>query len=285
MNHVSRLVYPFLVALITSSQLLAVPTKASKAKNADNHAVILVHGWGRSPRKPKALWESKVKPYTDLTMLRQRFIDLGFRAVHLVEYDDLQPVEVMASTVAEQIHAILSRSKRSDMTLDVVGHSMGQFVAAKAIVEERRFNGRIYRLADHVRLFIGLAGIVRGQDELYPCTIFPDQCGGGGALEPYFSGAGGQGSVVIKRLFSENFEIFDRLKKCSVYSEADEIVKTPYHAASFRGLGFDSKNMMDVELNSRRDKFHNDVKESETIFNKIVSNCYRLLRKTSDNRH
>jgi hypothetical protein len=261
-----------------SAQARTASPNSSSINSGVGHAVILVHGWGRSPRKPKALWESKIKPYTDLTTLKQRFVNLGFGPVHIVEYDDLQPVEVMAATVAEKIHEILSSSKRSDMTLDVVGHSMGQFVAAKAIVEERRLKGRVYRLADHVRLFIGLAGIVRGQDELYPCTIFPDQCGGGGALEPYYVAASGQGSSEVKRLFSENFEVFNRLKKCSVYSEADEIVKTPYHAASFRGLGFDSKNMMDVEINSRREKFHNDVKESETIFKKIVSNCYRLVR-------
>ncbi len=285
MKHWIRFILTGALLWPTSGQANTASSNSSSVNSRSSHAVILVHGWGRSPRKPKALWESKIKPYTDLTTLKRRFVDLGYSAVHIVEYDDLQPVAVMAATVAEQIHEILSQSKQPDMTLDVVGHSMGQFVAAKAIVEERQLKGRVYRLADHVRLFIGLAGIVRGQDELYPCTIFPDQCGGGGALEPYYVASSGPGSSEVKRMFSENFEVFNRLKKCSVYSEADEIVKTPYHAASFRGLGFDPKNMMDVEINSRREKFHNDVKESETIFKKIVSNCYRLVRKPSDNRH
>jgi hypothetical protein len=280
MKHWIQFVLSVMLLWPTSGQANTSSLKSFSVNPRSNHAVILVHGWGRSPRKPKVLWESKIKPYTDLTTLKRRFADLGFGAVHIVEYDDLQPLDVMASTVAEQIHEILSMSKRSDMTLDVVGHSMGQFVAAKAIVEARRMKGITYRLADHVRLFIGLAGIVRGQDELYPCTIFPDQCGGGGALEPYYVTMGGPGSSEVKRIFSENFEVFNRLKKCSVYSEADEIVKTPYHAASFRGLGFDPKNMMDVEINSRREKFHNDVKESETIFKKIVSHCYRLVRNS-----
>jgi len=35
--------------------------------------------------------------------------------------------------------------------------------------------------------------------------------------------------------------------------------------------------MIDIEINSRREKFHHDVKESGPIFEKIIFNCYRLV--------
>jgi len=251
-------------------------SKRAKYDDRDDHAIILVHGWGRMPRKPYSIWKNKIQPYTDLSTLKKRYEHLGFKQVFLIEYDDLQSVDRMADSVAEQIHRILNNSNHSNLKLDVVGHSMGQFVAAKAILEERDFKGRKIRLADHVRVFIGLAGIVRGQDELYPCTVFPGQCGGGGDLEPFYENPA-RGSREVRKLFEKNYAVIDRLKKCSVYSEADEIVKTPYNAASFRGLGFNSQNIIDVEINSRREKFHNDVKESASIFSKIVSNCYRLV--------
>lgn len=252
--------------------------KKHTAKNFENHAVILVHGWGRTPRKPLSVWESQIKPYTDLSVLKKRFQSIGFKQVFTLEYDDLQPVDMMALTVRAQIEKIIAESNNPNLRLDVVGHSMGHFVAAKAILEkkyDRLFGGR---LADRVRIFIGLAGIVRGQDQLYPCTIFPGQCGGGGALEPYYRGPT-KGSAEVRRVVQENFEALDRLKKCSVYSEADEIVKTPYDSGSFRDLGFNPANRLDVEIKTRREKFHKDVKDSEQIFQKIISNCYQLIGK------
>jgi len=247
-----------------------------KSHLRNDHAIILVHGWGRMPRKPQAVWKSKIQPYTDLSTLKKRYEHLGFSQVYIVEYDDLRPVDQMANTVAEQIHKILDKASNPDLMLDIVGHSMGQFVAAKAILEPRQWRGKKFRLADRVRIFIGLAGIVRGQDELYPCTIFPGQCGGGSALEPFYADAA-HGSHEVRKIFSENSVAIDSLKKCSVYSEADEIVKTPYNSASFRGLGLNPQNMIDIEINSRREKFHNDVKESAPIFEKIIFNCYRMV--------
>jgi len=270
------LIFLFLTLIITNHADAALAAKLKKRGLRYDRAVILVHGWGRMPRKPHAVWKSKIQPYTDLSTLKKRYEQLGFSQVYVVEYDDLQSVDQMASTVAGNIHKILDAAQNPDLKLDVVGHSMGQFVAAKAILEKKYSMGKSYRLAERVRIFIGLAGIVRGQDELYPCTIFPGQCGGGGALEPFYSDAT-HGSREVRKIFSENHDVLDRLKKCSVYSEADEIVKTPYNAASFRGLGLNPQNMIDVEINSRREKFHNDVKESGPIFEKIIGNCYRLI--------
>jgi hypothetical protein len=262
--------------MLESSANAKAFSKHMKHDDREGHAIVLVHGWGRMPRKPHSIWKNKIQPYTDLSTLKKRYEYLGFKQVFSIEYDDLQSVDQMARSVAEQIHKILDNSAHGDLKLDVVGHSMGQFVAAKAILEERYLKGRKIRLADRVRVFIGLAGIVRGQDELYPCTIFPGQCGGGGDLEPFYTNPG-QGSREVQKIFAENYAVIDRLKKCSVYSEADEIVKTPYNAASFRGLGFNPQNLVDVEINSRREKFHNDVKESASIFSKIISNCYSLV--------
>lgn len=247
-----------------------------RGKPRSERVVVLVHGWGRMPRKPHSVWKSKIQPYSDLSTLKKRFEDLGFTRVFTLEYDDLKSLDHMASTVAEQMHKIISMTRVQNLTLDVVGHSMGQFVAAKAIWDKKYSVGKNYLLSDRVRIFIGLAGIVRGQDELYPCTIFPGQCGGGGALEPFYANQA-QGSLEVKKLFFENFDVISRMKKCSVYSEADEIVKTPYNSASFRGLGLEPRNVVDVEINSRREKFHNDVKESASIFRKIISNCYQLV--------
>jgi len=272
----SHLMVFVLSCFVLVSEALASTGKFVQAKS--DHGVVLVHGWGRSPRQPKSLWKSQIQPYTDLKTLKSRFEDLGFQNVFVVEYDDLQDLDTMATTVAGQIHKIIASSRNPAFTIDVVGHSMGQFVAAKAILDKKYSRAQPYSLADRVRIFIGLAGIIRGQDELYPCSIFPGQCGGGGALEPYYSDAN-KGSLEVKRLFSENYQALNRLKKCSVYSSADEIVKTPYDAASFRGLGLEPKNMMDLKINSRREKFHNDVKESEQIFLKIVANCYKLIGK------
>lgn len=270
-------IYFFVIVFVVATFAdLGLASKRKRPDLRNDRAVILVHGWGKMPRKPQAVWKSKIQPYTDLSTLKKRYEGLGFSHVYVVEYDDLQSVDQMARTVAEQIHQILDKVGNPDLMIDVVGHSMGQFVAAKAIIEERQVSGKKVRLADRVRIFIGLAGIVRGQDELYPCTIFPGQCGGGGALEPFYADSS-QGSREVKKIFMDNRDVIDRLKKCSVYSEADEIVKTPYNAASFRGLGFNSQNMIDVEINSRREKFHNDVKESAPIFDKIITNCYRLV--------
>jgi len=243
----------------------------------DDHAVVLVHGWGRSPRKPERLWRQQIQPYTDLTILKNRFERLGFKHVHIVEYDDLGSLDSMASAVASQMHKIISDARNPHLTLDVVGHSMGQFVAAKAILDQKFSNSLTAKLSDRVRIFIGLAGIIRGQDELYPCQVFPNQCGGGGDLQPFYVDAS-KGSKAVRTLFAEHWEVLNKIKKCSVYSSRDEIVNSPFDAASFRGLGMNEKNFIDLEIDYQGSKFHNDVKDSEQIFEKVIEHCYRDFR-------
>ena len=92
--------------------ILNVPT--------DGHAVILVHGWGRSPRKPNSIWKAQIEPYTDLTTLKGRFHGLGFKEVYEAKYDDLQNLDQMASTVATQIRQIIKSSRNPNLRLDVV---------------------------------------------------------------------------------------------------------------------------------------------------------------------
>ena len=247
---------------------------ARSIRALDDHAVVLVHGWGHSPRKPERLWRQQIQPYTDLTTLKKRFEGLGFKRVHIVEYDDLESLDSMASAVASQIHKIISDAQNPNLTLDVVGHSMGQFVAAKAILDQNFYGNPAIKLSDRVRIFIGLAGIIRGQDELYPCQVFPNQCGGGSELQPFYVDST-KGAKIIQKLFGQHWDVLNKIKKCSVYSSRDEIVKSPFDAASFRGLGMNENNFIDLEIDYQGSKFHNDVKDSEEIFEKFIERCYR----------
>ena len=248
--------------------------QAHSTRALDEHAVVLVHGWGHSPRKPENLWRKRIQPYTDLTTLKKRFEGLGFKRVHIVEYDDLESLDSMASAVAMQMHKIISEARNPNLTLDVVGHSMGQFVAAKAILDQKFSRNRAIKLSDRVRIFIGLAGIIRGQDELYPCQVFSNQCGGGGDLQPFYVDST-KGAKIIQKLFGEHWDVLNKIKKCSVYSSRDEIVKSPFDASSFRGLGMNENNFIDLEIDYQGSKFHNDVKDSEQIFEKVIERCYR----------
>jgi len=250
--------------------------KSSLAERSENTAVILVHGWGRSPRVPWSTWASIVRPYTDLTNLHKHYHDLGFQNIHEVVYDDLASMDEIVASVASQIQRIVAYSRNPNLTLDIVGHSLGHYVSTHAILDERFADVAGHRLADRVRVFIGLAGIVRGQDELYPCHWFPDQCGGADVLEPYYVGPG-QGSPVIDRLFKDNFAALDKLRKCSIYSKADEIVKSPYNSASFVGIGLNPDHITEMEIDFHGVKFHKEVKDSKVIFDQMIEGCYRGL--------
>ena len=266
-------ILPFIfgACFILAAESVAI---ARSIRALDDRAVVLVHGWGHSPRKPENLWRKQIQPYTDLTTLKKRFEGLGFKRVHIVEYDDLGSLDSMASSVASQIYKIISDARNPNLTLDVVGHSMGQFVAAKAILDRNFSRNRAVKLSERVRIFIGLAGIIRGQDELYPCQVFPHQCGGGRDLQPFYVDAT-KGAKIIQKLVEEHWDVLQAIKKCSVYSARDEIVNSPFDASSFRGLGLNENNFIDLEIDYRGSKFHNDIKESEQIFEKVIERCYR----------
>ncbi len=266
------------LAVLAGLFLSQVPvTLASTlADHSENTAVILVHGWGHSPRVPRSTWASILVPYTDLTNLHEHYRDLGFQNIYEVVYDDLASIDEMAAAVATQIQKIITDSHNPNLTLDIVAHSLGQYVAAQAILDERYTGVAGRRIADRVRIFIGLAGAVRGQDDIYPCHWFPDQCGGAEVLKPYYVGPG-QGSPVIDRLFRDNFEALDKLRKCSIYSPSDEIVKWPYNSASFLGLGLNPESITDIEIDFQGVKFHKEVKDSKEIFDQMIAGCYKGL--------
>jgi hypothetical protein len=124
---------------------------------------------------------------------------------------------------------------------------------------------------------VGLAGAARGQDVIRPCRIFPNQCGGAEVLSPYYR-ATDQGAEDLKQLFAANRDAINRLKKCSLYARADEIVNSPYNAGSFANLGLDEANVRDVEIDYNGSRFHKDVKDSPEIISKMLSSCYSMIQ-------
>jgi pimeloyl-ACP methyl ester carboxylesterase len=250
--------------------------RSFSAPDSTNTAVILIHGWGKTPRRPTFIWRLKIRPYTDLSALRDQLKAAGFTNVNVIDYDDELSLNEMAKTVAEQIQGIIAKANNPNLKLDVIGHSLGQFVALKSILENPIAPGSSEKIADRVRLFVGLAGAVRGQDVIRPCRIFPNQCGGAEVLSPYYSAAD-QGAEDLRQLFATNYDMINRLKKCSLYARADEIVDSPYNAGSFANLGFDQGNMRDIEIDYNGSKFHKDVKDSPEIIAKMLSGCYGML--------
>ena len=82
---------------------------------------------------------------------------------------------------------------------------------------------------------------------------------------------------MIDRLFRDNFEALDKLRKCSIYSPSDEIVKWPYNSASFLGLGLNPESITDIEIDFQGVKFHKEVKDSKEIFDQMIAGCYKGL--------
>ncbi len=251
--------------------------RSFSAPDATNTAVVLIHGWGKTPRRPTFIWRLKIKPYTDLSALRDQFKAAGFTNVNVIDYDDELGLNDMAKTVAEQIQEIIAKANNPNLKLDVIGHSLGQFVALKSILENPIAPGSSEKIADRVRLFVGLAGAARGQDVIRPCRIFPNQCGGAEVLSPYYSAAD-RGAEQLKEIFSANHDAINRLKKCSLYARADEIVDSPYNAGSFANLGLDEANVRDVEIDYNGSRFHKDVKDSPEIISKMLSSCYSMIQ-------
>jgi hypothetical protein len=268
----------FAACKTTESSRVKSESMASTARafTTENIAVILVHGWGHTPRWPEFIWKLRIRPYTSLAALREHFVATGFTNVNLVEYDDLSTVDEMASTVASQIQDIIKTSNSTDLKLDVVAHSLGQFVALKAILENKISPESDQKIADRVRIFVGLAGAARGQDIIQPCRLFNNQCGGAENLSPYYKTMG-QAPVDIDKVFSPNFEKLNHLKKCSLYAQNDEIVNSPYNAGSFANLGLNPKNIVDLEIQYSGTHFHKDVKESPEILSKMMTSCYHML--------
>jgi pimeloyl-ACP methyl ester carboxylesterase len=250
--------------------------RSFSAPDSTNTAVVLIHGWGKTPRRPTFIWRLKIRPYTDLSALRDQLKAAGFTNVNVIDYDDELSLNEMSKTVAEQIQGIVAKANNPNLKLDVIGHSLGQFVALKSILENPIAPGSSEKIADRVRLFVGLAGAARGQDVIRPCRIFPNQCGGAEVLSPYYRAAD-QGAQDLRQLFSTNHDIINRLKKCSLYARADEIVDSPYNAGSFANLGFDQGNLRDIEIDYNGSKFHKDVKDSPEIIAKMLSGCYGML--------
>jgi hypothetical protein len=182
----------------------------------------------------------------------------------------------MAKEVAGQIQAIIAKANNPALKIDVIAHSLGQFVSLKAILENPIAPGSSEPISGRVRLFVGLAGAARGQDEIRPCRIFPNQCGGAEILSPFYR-ASGNGAQEIKKLFTEHFEVIDGLKKCSLFARGDEIVDSPYNSGSFTGLGFKPENIKDIEVPYDGGKFHKDVKDNPSIIGRIFSDCHDLL--------
>jgi pimeloyl-ACP methyl ester carboxylesterase len=279
---------PKIFLLVVSCVLLTMTCKTAKrienasnlrsteAIDVSNIAIILVHGWGKTPRRPLFIWRLKIKPYTDLTNLRDRFLQHGFSSVSLVEYDDEDNTSNMAKTVADQIQNIFEKANNPDLRFDIVAHSLGQFVSLKAILEHPIALGSSEKIISRVRLFVGLAGAARGQDVIRPCRIFPNQCGGAETLTPYYRKVG-EGAIELQQLFETNRDAIDKLKKCSLYARSDEIVDSPYNAGSFNNLGFDPANIKDMEIEYDGAKFHKDVKDHPDIINKMFTGCYEIL--------
>jgi len=251
--------------------------RAFSAPDSTNTAVVLIHGWGKTPRRPTFIWRLKIRPYTDLSALRDQLKASGFTNVNVIDYDDELSLNEMAKTVTEQIQGIIATANNPNLKLDVIGHSLGQFVALKSILENPIAPGSPEKIANRVRLFVGLAGAARGQDVIRPCRIFPNQCGGAEVLSPYYR-ATDQGAEDLKQLFAANRDAINRLKKCSLYARADEIVDSPYNAGSFANLGLDEANVRDVEIDYNGSRFHKDVKDSPEIISKMLSSCYSMIQ-------
>lgn len=250
---------------------------AFTAPDASNTAVVLVHGWGKVPRRPNFIWRLKIRPYTDLSALKEQLQSVGFSNVNILEYDDEQSLDEMAGTVAQKIQKIFLNSNNPNLKLDIIGHSLGQIVSLKALLEYPIHPTSSEKISSKVRLFVGLAGAARGQNIIRPCRIFPNQCGGAESLTPFYRGPH-EGAETLKKLFTANFDAINKLKKCSLYSRHDEIVDDPYDAGSFRNLGFDSANIKDMEINYEGSKFHKDVKDSPSIIQAMLSGCYGMLQ-------
>ncbi len=251
--------------------------RSFSAPDSTNTAVVLIHGWGKTPRRPTLIWRLKIRPYTDLSALRDQLKASGFTNVNVIDYDDELSLNEMAKTVTEQIQGIIAKANNPNLKLDVIGHSLGQFVALKSILENPIAPGSPEKIANRVRLFVGLAGAARGQDVIRPCRIFPNQCGGAEVLSPYYR-ATDQGAEDLKQLFAANRDAINRLKKCSIYARADEIVDSPYNAGSFANLGLDEANVRDVEIDYNGSRFHKDVKDSPEIISKMLSSCYSMIQ-------
>ena len=104
----------FFWAVFLQSSLVSASTLAERS---DDTAVILVHGWGHSPRVPRSTWARVLIPYTDLTKLSGNYSEIGFK--NILMSDDVS-MKALQGSFFEKSKAILNAG------CDIVLHCNGK---------------------------------------------------------------------------------------------------------------------------------------------------------------
>jgi len=159
--------------------------------------VVLVHGNGGYPSHwDKTVTYMKSNGWTDAMIFRPNWGSKTCPACNAHTAANLDPVK-------NALKAALAKSTTGK--IDVMGHSMGVTLAAKAILD--------LGYASKVRTFVGIAGAFRGLMScgVYPYNVATSTCGSNGLSV---------GSPLLNSLANKRFGQFQYV----IYSWVDEIV-------------------------------------------------------------
>jgi pimeloyl-ACP methyl ester carboxylesterase len=175
-------------------------------------------------------------------------VEEGFprERIHVLDYTSHHSLKRVSAQMSAQLRKIRAQYP-PDTRFDVMGHSLGGFVALYSILTTG--------FSTQVKKFISLAGIPQGWDGFGACKI--GLCGEmHKQLIPYRS-------TLIRLLFEKFHDEIARLDKCSIFSPQDGLVR-PYDAGRF-------EDGIAVEL---PDTPHMDILFKRATFDALKRECY-----------
>jgi len=186
--------------------------------------------------------------------LQDFFVEDGYlkQDLHLLRYKYASDVDPIKNSLAAQIKTIMAKYPKSTK-FDIVGHSLGAFVAFYTILEAE--------LTHRISHFISLGGMVRGVDrESTFVKNFYQLFKGKTArrLVPYMND-------FIVALLNKHKVAIANLDKCALFSYDDVIVNKPYESGAFE----DGSNL---GLNGFS---HLDFIHSHDIYVHLKEVCYK----------
>lgn len=236
-------------------------------RTTSTRPMIMIHGWGTHG-------DFITKKYSYMGKFKRLLEESGFQVMP-VEYDERQSLPEIEKSVTDSIIAIMNTNAGQ---FDVVGHSFGHYLSTAALLKGR-LDGK--PLSTRVVKLIGLAGILNGQDTFGLCDNNRERCGGIIDLRPFrrwelLSEQEKGQEHFQKSLFGipEQWNEFQRLKKCSLVATNDAIVNSPNESSRFGSASSNVvKNVHDVEL-IVDEPAHKQIKDDRKYANLMIRECY-----------
>lgn len=245
--------------LATVATLLAIATTlsvacAARRQTADTLAaralvaprainpILIVPGWSDKG----AAWQ-----------FAEHLISFGVpRAhIHVIRYDSTADWDIASAQFHAEFQRVADLYADGDQRFDIIAHSVGQFIALHAIVNDD--------LEDRVGRLIGVSGIVHGIRATASTRVRDLFADAGDSMESLRRSPDDSLPRPLARFLNRNARAIDRLDKCSVFSPDDGVLD-PYNSGAF-------ENSRNTVINGMR---HEWAFTSRRFARAIVDACY-----------